>query len=69
MTSRSRRWSIGGLLTCAKRCFKKLNSGRARVATAANGVSSPIEKVGSFASVASGWSTIVTSSPVQPCAT
>jgi hypothetical protein len=36
------------------------------VATAANGVSSPIENVGSFASVAMGFSTITTSSRLHP---
>jgi hypothetical protein len=66
ITSRSRRWSIGGLVTCANRCFKKLKIGRALVATAANGVSSPIENVGSLPSVAIGLSTIATSSRVIP---
>ncbi len=69
MTRRSRRWSIGGLLTCANRCFRKLNAGRGLVATAANGVSSPIENVGSLASVAMGLSTIATSSRLHPNAT
>ncbi|MCZ7525128.1 MAG: hypothetical protein M5U14_01275 [Acidimicrobiia bacterium] len=60
---------MGGLLTWAKRWRRKWATGRGRVATAVNGVSSPIANVGSLPSEAIGLSTIVTSSLLAPKAT
>ena len=60
---------MGGLVTWAKRCLRKWWTSRGRLATAANGVSSPIENVGSLASVAIGLRTMATSSLSTPKAT
>ena len=60
---------MGGLVTWAKRCLRKWWTRRGRLATAANGVSSPMENVGSLASVAIGLSTMATSSLLTPKAT
>jgi hypothetical protein len=47
ITERSRRWSIGGFVTWAKRWRRYDVTGRARPASGGSAVSSPIDEVGS----------------------
>ena len=66
MTSRSRRWSMAGFVTCAKRWRRYVESGRARPARGAMAESSPIEYTGSCPVWASGRNIAFRSSRVYP---
>ena len=64
ITSRSRRWSIAGFVTWAKRWRRYDENGRARPASGGIAVSSPIDETGSCPLCASGRSIPFSSSRV-----
>ena len=68
ITRSSRSGSIGGLVTCAKFCRKKCDSGRCTSDRTARGLSSPIEPMASLPSSAMGERISSTSSIVKPAA-
>src|SRR5204863_6066332 len=68
-TCRLRRWSIGGLVSCANRWRRYEVTGRERPASGGSAVSSRVEEVGSWPVAAEGRRRREMSSRVKPAAT